>query len=395
MNTDLDISPLAQKLSESSIRTIANYGMTLPDVIPLWFGESDIPTPKFISEAAIASLNRDETRYTPNNGLPQLRTALADYSTRLFARPIADNNIVVTVSGTDALMLACQTCISHGDKVVVITPVFPTLFAIPELLGAEVVPFALEQKENRFELNLEALFAQAKDARAIIINSPNNPTGWMASQQEIHAIMAFAREHGVWVVSDEVYSRHCYEDETAPSFVKEMQADDKLIICNSFSKAWCMTGWRLGWLTLPENYTPTITKLIEFNVSCAPAFVQHGGLAAITQGEEFVNHTLDRFRQGRSLVQKYLGDIEGVTLYDMPATFYAFLKVRGLDDNSQPAILEMIEKYRVGVAPGEAFGSAGSGHLRICYGSHPDKLEKGLAGIREFLTEFVTRSLKV
>ena len=387
-SADLDISPIAQGLSESSIRIVANYGMTLPDVVPLWFGESDIPTPKFISEAAIASLQRDETRYTPNNGLPPLRQALSDYSNHLYDQTFTPDNIVVTVSGTDAVMLACQTCLSAGDKVVVITPVFPTLFATPELLGANVVPFALEQSENRFVLNLDALFAEAQDARAIVINSPNNPTGWAASQDEIKAIMEFSRANGIWIISDEVYNRHSYEQDCAPSFANEMQEDDKLLICNSFSKAWCMTGWRLGWLTLPQRLTPTITKLIEFNVSCAPAFVQHGGLAAITQGEAFVHQTLERFRQGRDLVQQYLGDIDGVTLYDMPATFYAFIKVEGLADNSQPAILEMIEKHRVGVAPGEAFGAAGAGHLRICYGSHPDKLEQGLAGIRDYLINF-------
>ncbi len=381
----VQLSPIATQLKESSIRTIANFGMTQPDVTPLWFGESDIPTPEFIRQAASDSLSQGDTRYTPNNGAPALRRALADYQRRLYHTPFDENNIVVTVSGTNAIMLAAQTCISAGDKVVVITPVFPTLFAVPELLGAEVVQHPLIQVDNRFELDLDALFSQAKDAKAIIINSPANPTGWCASQQEVEAICQFARTHHVWVIADEVYARHTYETESAPSFCQFMKESDPIIVCNSFSKAWSMTGWRLGWLTLPKSITPTATKLIEYNVSCAPGFVQAGGLAAVTQGESFIEQSRERYTQARALVLKWLSNIPGTTLYDMPATFYAFLKIEGLGDNSQPYILQMIEKAKVGVAPGEAFGQGGEGHLRICYGCDLKRLNQALSQLREYL----------
>lgn len=384
-----DISPIASEIEQSSIRTIANFGMSQEGVIPLWFGESDIVTPQFICDAASESLWRGETLYTPNNGMPALREALVDYQSRLFSRDFEQDNIVVTVSGTNAVMLAAQTILKPADKVVVITPAFPTLMAIPRLLGAEVVQFPLTQTEGRFELDLEGLFETLKDARALVINSPANPTGWMASNQQIEALVEFSRQTGLWIISDEVYNRHVYEGNYAPSFCEYLTEDDHIIICNSFSKAWCMTGWRLGWLTLPTALRPTITKLIEFNVSCAPAFVQAAGLAAVQEGESFLKETMQRFKISRDMVQHALGDISHVTLYDMPATFYAYIKVDGLSDNSQSFILDMIKDAKVGVAPGEAFGEAGKGHLRICYGSNHEKLEIALARLREFLLSAV------
>ena len=382
-----DISPIAANLEVSTIRSIANFGMTQEDVIPLWFGESDIVTPDFIRQAAAASLEKGETLYTPNNGLPVLREALAQYQTRLFAREYSQDNIVVTVSGTNAVMLAAQTVVTPGDKVVVITPAFPTLMAIPKLLGANVVEFPLTQVDGRFELELDALFLELKDARALVINSPANPTGWMASKQQVAAIAEYSRQNGVWILSDEVYNRHVYEGESAPSFAEFLREDDRIIICNSFSKAWCMTGWRLGWLTLPTILTPTITKLIEFNVSCAPAFIQAAGVAAVTQGEQFLFDTRARFEHSRQMVFDALHDLEGITLYDMPATFYAFVKVDGMDADSQPYILDMIREAKVGVAPGEAFGKAGQGHLRICYGANHENLAVALSRLRTFILE--------
>lgn len=379
------ISPVARQLNESAIRAIANFGMTRKDVIPLWFGESDIATPGFIRQAAVESLNQGQTMYTPNNGLPELRQALADYQNRLFGCRQKLDNIVVTVSGTNAVMLAAQAVLEPGDKVVVLSPAYPILTSIPELLGADVVEFPMTQVDGRFVLDMDALSAELKDARALVVNSPCNPTGWMASETEIRQLVEMSRESGCWIIADEVYNRHVYEGTCAPSFCQYMAESDRIIVCNSFSKAWCMTGWRLGWLTLPEILRPTITKLIEFNVSCAPAFVQKAGIAAIRQGEAFLHQTLDRFRVSRDMTRSALSDINGVTLYETAATFYAFLKVEGLADNSQPLILDMIETSKVGVAPGEAFGRAGQGHLRICYGANHQDLAVALERVRNYL----------
>lgn len=380
-----NISPVAGGLEESAIRAIANFGMSLSGVTPLWFGESDISTPEFIRQAAIESLDKGQTLYTPNSGLPALRETLAGYQTRLFGQSFSTENIVVTLSGTNALMLAAQTILKPNDRVVALTPAYPVLTAIPRLLGAEVTEFPLARVDGRFHLDIDALRTVLKGARALIVNSPCNPTGWMASDDQLQQLAELSRELGFWIISDEVYNRHVYQGSHAPSFCSHMLETDQIIVCNSFSKAWCMTGWRLGWLTLPQALRPTITKLIEFNVSCVPAFVQAAGIAAIEKGEGFLQQTIERFGISRQLTRDALSGISGVTLYETPATFYAFIKVDGLADNSQPFILDMIESAQVGVAPGEAFGKAGRGHLRVCYGAEHSTLGSALQRLRSFL----------
>lgn len=379
------INPIAREIEESSIREVANYGMTQSDVIPLWFGESNQSTPLFIREAAAESLMRLETKYTPNAGIPALREAIAIYQSELFGREIHSENINVTVSGTNAVMLACQTCLTAGDKVVIIEPVFPTLQAIPRVLGCEIESVALTVEGTHFYLDLNRLFAALNGAKALIINSPANPTGWTATLEELQQILAFCRQHQIWIISDEVYSRHVFEQPAAPSFCEITTPDDLVFVCNSFSKAWAMTGWRLGWLNVPSALTPIVRKLEEFNVSCASAFTQAGGLAAITQGENYITESLKQLQQSSHLVEQILGDIPGVTLFDRPATFYAFIKIDGLGANSQPFLRAMIDEAKVGAAPGEAFGKAGEGCIRICHACELDKLEVALSRMRQFI----------
>ncbi|MFM2481693.1 pyridoxal phosphate-dependent aminotransferase [Celerinatantimonas sp. YJH-8] len=379
------INPIAKQLEESSIRAVANYGMTQPDVIPLWFGESNQPTPEFIRQAAADSLLRAETKYTPNTGIPELRRAIANYQSQLFSVPIHADNIAVTVSGTNAVMVACQTCLSAGDKVVAIEPIFPTLTAIPTLLGCKVTTVALSTDGNRFTLDLNRLFDELKDAKAFIINSPSNPTGWTASLELLEQILTFCREHKIWIISDEVYSRHVFDQRAAPSFCQLINEEDLVIVCNSFSKAWAMTGWRLGWLNVPRPLEPIVRKLQEFNMSCASGFSQAGGLAAIKNGENYVRESVQALHQSSQMVEHILGNIDGLTLFERPATFYAFLHLERLPANSQPFLRQMIDEVKVGAAPGEAFGKAGEGCIRICHAAPLDTLEVALSRMREFI----------
>lgn len=379
------INRKVQLLDESPIRSVASYGMKKDDVTPLWFGEASSPTPDFICQAACKSLSRYETKYTPNTGLPRLCQAIAHYQNNLFSSHLTSENISITVSGTNAVMIAAQSCLNPADKVVVIEPLFPTLSAIPEILGCEVVRVALKTKDRTFYLDTDELFTALNKAQAIIINSPSNPTGWIASKQLLTKILHFCRQRGIWIISDEVYSRHVFDRKAAPSFCELIDDYDRVIICNSFSKAWAMTGWRLGWLNIPKALIPTVRKLTEFNVSCASAFSQAGGLAAIEQGEDFVQSSVAALRQSRDCVQYYLGDIPNTTLYEMKATFYGFLKIEGLGFDSQPYLRHMIDQAKVGVAPGEAFGVSGAGHIRICHATQLPLLEPALERVREFI----------
>jgi aspartate aminotransferase len=277
-------------LPASRIGEISALGMGDPAVIPLWYGEGDLPTPEFIGAAAMAALSAGETFYTYKAGLPELRAAIADYLTGLYARRTAAERIVVTSSGMTALMLVAQALVDPGDNFVIIAPVWPNIAAAVSILGGEPRLVALDPVPGGgWRLDIERVFA-ACDARtrAIFVNSPSNPTGWVISPAEIEALLGFARNRGLWLVGDEVYGRLVYGNRPAPSFLDHAHSEDRLIVVNSFSKSWAMTGWRLGWMVIPPDLVGVMEKLVEFNTSGSPTFLQHAGIVAICDGEEFI-----------------------------------------------------------------------------------------------------------
>ena len=280
--------PVIAELPGSKIREVANAGLGRPDVLPFWFGESDEVTPDFIREAAVRSLHDGETFYAHNRGLPELRTALSAYVGALH-RPVAAERIAVTSSGVSALMLAMQTLVGAGDEVVAVVPVWPNLTAQPAILGARVTRVSLVPRDGAWSLDLAALLAKVTpESKVLLINSPNNPTGWTLSRAEQQAMLEHCRRTGTWIVADEVYERVYFDGACAPSFLDIAEPDDRLIVVHSFSKSFLMTGWRLGWLVLPPALTDALGKLIEFNTSCAPVFVQRAGLAALAGADDFV-----------------------------------------------------------------------------------------------------------
>ena len=272
-----------KQLPGSKIREVANAGLGRSDVLAFWFGESDEVTPAAVREAAAASLARGETFYAHNLGLAELRDALAAYTSALH-RPVAADRIAVTSAGVTALMLAMQLLVGPGDEVVVVVPVWPNLTAQPAILGANVRRVALApNSEGAWGLDLQRLLDAVTPAtRVLLVNAPNNPTGWTLTRAEQHAILEHCRKTGTWIVADEVYERIWFGgDKAAPSFLDIADPADRLVIAQSFSKTFLMTGWRLGWLVLPPGHLDAIGKLIEFNSSCAPVFVQRGALAAL------------------------------------------------------------------------------------------------------------------
>lgn len=372
-------------LPASAIREVANEGIGRADVIPLWFGEGDLATPGFVRDAAIRSLEAGETFYEPNRGIPELRRVLAGYMARLYGRPFEAGHVTVTCSGLNALVVAAQSVLDPGCRVVATTPVWPNLLAIPTILRAEVVPVALEPSGEAWRLDLDRLFdACGDDARCILVNTPSNPTGWMASEEEIDAILAYARRRGIWVIADEVYARIVYDRPVAPSFLPRLEEDDRVIVVNSFSKSWCMTGWRLGWLTAPLALGATFEKLMEFNTSCAPRFVQRGGLTAVLEGEDFIREVVERYGASRDLLIERLRPSNRVTLPTPEAAFYGFFKVAGVEDGVAFA-KGLLAETGVGLAPGEAFGDQGAGWLRLCYATSPERLGRALDRLENHL----------
>ena len=375
-----------QALMASQIREVANEGMDDPDILPFWFGEPDEVTPAFIRDAGAASLARGETFYTQNFGIPPLRSAIAAYVSNLH-RATADANIAVTASGMSALMLAVEALVAPGDRVVVVTPLWPNLVEIPKILSADVACVPLAFAAGAWTLDLDRLLAALRPGtRMVMINSPNNPTGWTLTRAEQQAILGHCRRHGIWLVADDVYERLYYRDDApaAPSFLDLAAPEERVIAINSFSKSWLMTGWRLGWMVAPSALMPELGKLIEYNTSCSPAFVQHAGLAAITRGETTVAHTRARFHAARDFLVRELEQLPRIEVAAPAGAMYAFFKVDGLTD-SLAFCKRLVHEAKLGLAPGSAFGPEGQGFVRWCFAADQVRLSDGVTRLARFL----------
>ena len=376
-----------ESLPGSKIREVANAGLGRDDVLPFWFGESDETTPVFIRDAAIHSLRDGETFYAHNLGLPELRAAIAGYVGALH-NPIGPERIAVTSSGVNALMLAMQTLVGAGDEVVAVVPVWPNLTAQPGILGARVTRVPLQPQAGAWRLDLEKLLmAVTPDTRVLLVNSPNNPTGWTLTRDEQQAIAAHCRRTGTWIVADEVYERIYFSGERAlaPSFLDVASPDDRLIVIHSFSKSFLMTGWRLGWMVLPAAITESVGKLIEFNTSCAPVFVQRAGLAALARADDFVPGLVQRLKGCRDTLLPLLEALPAVTVASPAGGLYAFLQIEGRSDSLALAN-QLVVEAGLGLAPGVAFGPEAEGWLRWCFASRdPARLVVGVQRLARFL----------
>ena len=360
-------------LEESKIREVANAGMGRADVLPFWFGESDEVTPEPVRAAAVAALQAGETFYSHNLGLPELRQAVADYASGLHG-PIAADRIAITSGGVNALMLAVQMLVDAGDEVLAVTPVWPNLTAQPLILGARLRCLALKpQADGAWALDLPALLAAiTPTTRLLVVNSPNNPTGWTLTRAEQQAILARCRETGTWILADEVYERLYYRSDVpsgaAPSFLDIAKPDDRLVAVQSFSKAFLMTGWRLGWLTMPAAMTPHMGKLLEFNTSCAPVFVQRAALVALAQTEAITPRIVAHLKDCRDTLVPLLQAVPGVQASHAPGGMYAFLRIAGQADSLHLA-KRLVAEAGLGLAPGVAFAPEAEGWLRWCFAS--------------------------
>jgi aspartate/methionine/tyrosine aminotransferase len=374
-----------RELTASKIRELFNAGIGRKDILPFWVGEPDEPTPDFIRRAGIASIEAGEVFYSSNFGIVELREALAAYITRLH-RPTMPAEVVVTSAGVNALMLVSQLLVDPGDRVVEVVPLWPNLQEIPKILNARVETVELEFSPRGWRLDLERLLAAlAPGTRALYLNSPNNPTGWTIAREDQVAILEHCRRHGIWIFADDAYERLYYEgNNVAPSFLDLADPGERVISTNTFSKSWLMTGWRLGWVVLPAALEADLGKLVEYNTSCAPVFVQRAGLAAVTQGEPVIAHTLERFRKARDFLVGALRGVPGVEVASPPGTMYAFLKVSGMSD-SLAFCKELVAEHGLGLAPGAAFGPEGEGFVRWCFAAGEDKLAEGVARLARAL----------
>ena len=367
----------------SRIVEVARLAFTTPDVDFLCFGESDQPSPAAARQAATQALIDGETRYPDVRGLPALRQALSGYLSGLHARPVAESRIQVTASGMAAISIAMAAVVRAGHRVVVHSPTWPNIANAARLRGAVVEEIDLDaQPDGGFRLDLDRLDTMMAGARVFVLNSPGNPTGWTATEAELRAIRDIARRHGAWLIADEVYSRLVYDGRTAaPSMLDIAEPDDRIIVCNSFSKTWVMTGWRLGWLVVPEGTGEQIVDIVEAVHSGVAPFIQRAGVAAVGDTE-----TMERFRThcaaGRDLATQALAGLNFVRYRPPVGAFYAFLAVDGLHDSLDLA-KKLVTRHGVAVAPGVAFGSAGEGWLRVCFAQSAELMERAMQRLRD------------
>jgi aspartate/methionine/tyrosine aminotransferase len=378
-----------QNLEESRIREVANAGMGRSDVLAFWFGESDEVTPQFIRDAAIESLAKGETFYAHNLGLPELREGIAQYTSGLHPT-VASNRVAVTSGGVNALMLAVQALVDAGDEVVAVTPVWPNLTAQPLIMGAKLKRVSLQPSGGAWTLDLQKLLDTVTPAtKLLIVNAPNNPTGWTLTRAEQQAILEHCRKTGTWILADEVYERLYYADSPnrcAPSFLDVASPDDRLVVAHSFSKSFLMTGWRLGWLVMPADMTPQMGKLVEFNTSCASVFTQRAGSVALQRTEDVTPRVVAHLKACRDTLVPLLQALPQVQLEPANGGMYAFFKLDGYTDSLETA-KRLVAEAGLGLAPGNAFAPEGQGWLRWCFASKDlARLGQGVERLEKWLS---------
>ena len=385
MKEILPASSLDQ-IQPSRIREIANVAFTMEGVIRLHFGEANIPTPRYIKDAAIQAINDGYTFYSENAGLPSLRQALANKTAELHnveIDPMAE--MVVASSGVQSLNLMIRCAINPGDEAIVLTPNWPNGTEIIKLYGATPVEVPFQSDGERFSINFERLAAAlTPKTKLLLYTSPSNPLGWVATEVEQRGLLDFCRNHGLWLMADEVYERIYFKGTVSPSILRLCSREDAVIVVQSFSKAYCMTGWRLGWAISRRDLISKAQPLNEFIVSHAPTFLQKAGEVAIAKGEDDVLARAELFQERVDYCHRMLSAVKGISVPKPDGSFYLFPRIDGLSDSFNFA-LQLLRETKVSVAPGVAFGNGGEGAMRICAASDLSVLEPAMERFCRFV----------
>ena len=379
------LTPQTQAEPESGIVTAAMHGFTKPGIIPFWSGQGNLPTPEAFSRTATESLLKGETFYTYQGGIPELRDALARYHTRHYGRAFESANFLVTGGGMQAIQTAIQMIAGEGDEIIIPTPAWPNYAGPLRIQGSKPVEVPMSLANGKWALDLDRLSdAITPRTKAICLNSPSNPLGWTASLADLTAIRDMCRKAGIWIVGDEVYSRFYYEGARAPSFLDVCDTEEQLLLCNTFSKNWAMTGWRVGWLQAPKVLGATIERVIQYNTSGTAVFLQRGCVTALDDGDEFIVEQVAKAKRNRDMVVAALRESPQVKLSIPDGAFYMFFGLEGMT-NSMATTLRIIDEANVGFAPGGTFSAGGEGFLRMCFLKEESQLAEGLARFTNWL----------
>ena len=383
------IRPDIEALADSQILEVWRMQFEVDGpVIGMWAGEPDVPTPAFICDAAARAMAEGHTFYAHNRGIAPVREALRGYYRRVCGIELPDSRVSLTSAGMNAVMLVSQMLIRPGDNVVAITPSWPNICRAMQINRAEIREVPLMHGNAGWALDLDAVFEACDEhTRMIYLASPGNPTGFEIERDDAIALLEFARARGIAIMSDEVYHRIVYDRAVSFSFLEIARPDDAVFVIGTFSKSWAMTGWRLGWLVFPEGLAPQLEKLIQFNTSGAPEFLQYGSIAALNDGDAFTAEFVARCAAGREIVNARLDAMPRVHNVPNRGSFYAMFSIEGVSD-TLTFCKRAVREARIGMAPGEAFGRGAEGMVRLCYAKSPDMLTEAMDRLERFVATY-------
>lgn len=390
--TQIGLASSLEQIKQSRIRELGNIALGMDGVLRLQFGESTMPTPQFIKDAATRAMAEGYTFYSENQGLPSLREAIAQkYAENHSVDLDPATEIMATASGDQALNVSIRCVIDPGDEALVLTPNWPNAGEMVRMFGGTLVelPYLTQgtNEDTRFAVDFDALEkAITPKTKLLIYTSPSNPLGWVATADEQRKLLDFARRHGLWLLADEVYERLYFENDSgiSPSILRLCNRDDAVIVAQSFSKTYCMTGWRLGWLISRADLIEKATQLNEFIISHPATMIQRAGEIALNEGEAEIQQLVALFRERRDFCCEALSSAKAITLPKPDGAFYAFPRIHGLEDSFQLAS-DLLTQEKVGIAPGVAFGEGGEGAIRICYAPEMEVLEPAVERIIRFV----------
>ncbi len=378
------------EIKETPIMEIANFGRAYSNrtgkkIFAAWFGEGNQPTKEIIYREAINSLKNGQTFYTYQNGLPKIREALSNYMNSVFGLNLTPENNSLVTGGMLGIKIICDMLIEKNDEVVIVGPVWPNIRSSVILKQAKIKEVNLKLK-NKWQLDLTELFNSISNkTKMVFINSPSNPTGWMLNESEQEEITSFIRKRNCWLIADEVYHQIVFDRDVSPSFLQFAKPSDKLIVINSSSKSFNMTGWRVGWLSHPEFLGEHIAKLVQISTTGVPEFLQEGFFSALINYKSIVHGVKNDLKKSRDLVFERTKNWNKIHMPETNAAFYSFFKVKDMSNSVEYAKF-LIEKTQVGLAPGVAFGKSGEGHLRLCFASDLNYLDNILNRLKKELS---------
>jgi aspartate/methionine/tyrosine aminotransferase len=379
------LPPRVQGIGTSQIGLVADLGRDDPDVVKLWIGEGDLATPPFIVAAAHQAMLDGHTRYTYSLGVPALRQALSAYHKRHWGVDVAASRFAITAGGMNAIMQIAQALMDPGDEIIIPSPAWPNLAQAVKIAGGVPVSVAYRGgADGRFTLRLQdVLDAITPRTKIIVVNSPSNPTGWIMPLAEMEALRDAARARGLWILSDEVYSHFVYGNALAPSFLQICTDQDRLIVSNTFSKNWAMTGWRAGWVVYPAGLDSVFARIGQYSTTSIPTFIQHAAVVALNEGDDFIRTMVGRCAESRAILVDGLSRLKGITVFPPEGAFYLMVRA-DTGETSLDLALRLLREAKVGVAPGTAFGPEGEGFLRMCFAISPELAHEAVARLTGF-----------